>query len=327
MGCFCIEKIDRPELKVVIYLARSRSPDSVKAEELYRTGMSLVEIARELNKPEGTVRRWKSTQKWDEEQKSERSEKNANVRNDNRTTKEKNIADEVEQVMNNTDLTDKQRLFCLHYIRCFNATKAYQKAFKCSYNVANAEGYKLLVNPCVKEEIKRLKHNRLNRDMLDESDIFQKYMDIAFSDITDYVEFGTEEVPVMAMYGPVQIKDEETGEKKILTKVVNTVRFKESDNIDGTLISEVKQGRDGASIKLPDKMKALQWISDHMNMATTEQRAKIEQIQANTDRIRRGSNDYDEGDGVTIVNDAPEDSEDIGYCDSEVSEDIQQQDD
>ena len=73
--------------------------------------------------------------------------------------------------------------FCLHYIRCFNATKAYQKAFKCSYNVANAEGYKLLVNPCVKEEIKRLKHNRLNRDMLDESDIFQKYMDIAFSDI------------------------------------------------------------------------------------------------------------------------------------------------
>ena len=141
------------------------------------------------------------------------------------------------------------------------------------------------------------------------------------------MEFGTEEVPVMAMYGPVQIKDEETGEKKILTKVVNTVRFKESDNIDGTLISEVKQGRDGASIKLLDKMKALQWISDRMNMATTEQRAKIEQIQANTERIRRNSNDYDEGDGVTIVNDAPEDSEDIGYCDSEVSEDIQQQDD
>ena len=64
-----------------------------------------------------------------------------------------------------------------------------------------------------------------------------------------------------------------------------------------------------------------------MNMATTEQRAKIEQIQANTERIRRNSNDYDEGDGVTIVNDAPEDSEAIGYCDSEVSEDIQQQDD
>lgn len=58
-----------------------------------------------------------------------------------------------------------------------------------------------------------------------------------------------------------------------------------------------------------------------------EQSARTSQIRANTERIRRNSNDYDEGDGVTIVNDAPEDSEDIGYCDSEVSEDIQQQDD
>lgn len=58
-----------------------------------------------------------------------------------------------------------------------------------------------------------------------------------------------------------------------------------------------------------------------------EQHARTSQIKANTERIRRNSNDYDEGDGVTIVNDAPEDSEDIGYCDSEVSEDIQQQDD
>lgn len=58
-----------------------------------------------------------------------------------------------------------------------------------------------------------------------------------------------------------------------------------------------------------------------------EQHARTSQIKANTERIRRNSNDYDGGDGVTIVNDAPEDSEDIGYCDSEVSEDIQQQDD
>ena len=58
-----------------------------------------------------------------------------------------------------------------------------------------------------------------------------------------------------------------------------------------------------------------------------EQSARTSQIRANTERIRRNSNDYDEGDGVTIVNDAPEESEDIGYCDSEVSEDIQQQDD
>lgn len=290
---------------MVIYLARSRSPDSIKAEELYRSGMSLVDIAKELDKPEGTVRRWKSTQKWDGEQKGERSEKKASVRNDNRTAKEKAVAEEVEQVMKNPDLTDKQRLFCLHYIRCFNATKAYQKAYGCDYNTAASIGYRLLENDGVREEINRLKRNRMNREMLDESDIFQKYMDVAFSDITDYVEFGTEEVPVMAMYGPVKIEDEETGEKKVLTKTVNAIRFKESKDVDGTLISEVKQGRDGASIKLLDKQKALDWIASHMDLATEEQRAKIEQMKANTERIMKNPNRDDEEDGVEIVNDAP----------------------
>ena len=63
-------------------MARARSPDSIKAEKLYRSGMKLVEIAKNLGVPDGTVRRWKSTQHWDSrvEKKSERSEKKANVR-------------------------------------------------------------------------------------------------------------------------------------------------------------------------------------------------------------------------------------------------------
>lgn len=47
-------------------------------------------------------------------------------------------------------MTDKQRLFCIYYVRCFNATKAYQKAYGCSYEIANAEGYKNLVKPSIK---------------------------------------------------------------------------------------------------------------------------------------------------------------------------------
>ena len=86
----------------------------------------------------------------------------------------------------------------------------------------------------------------------------------------------------MAVYGPVQIKDEETGEKKTLTKVVNTVRFKESAEVDGTIISEIKQGKDGASVKLSDRMKALQWLTDHMDLATEKQRAEIEALRAKT---------------------------------------------
>ena len=265
----------------------ARAPDEriEQAKAMYLKGMKLVEIASQLNVSEGTVRSWKSRYKWD----CNVANKKRNVakrKKEENSKNEKAIADEVDQVLENTDLTDKQRLFCLYYIRCFNATKAYKKAYGCSYDVANSEGYKLLVNPCIKEEIKRLKQNRLNRELMDESDIFQKYMDIAFSDITDYVEFGQEEVPVMAVYGPVQVKDEKTGEKKTLTKRVNVVRFKGSEEVDGTIISEVKQGKDGASIKLLDKMKALEWISDHMDLATAEQRARIENIRAKTEQIK-----------------------------------------
>ena len=266
-------------------MPRNRSPDSIKAEEMYKSGMNLVDIAKEIGKPPGTVRRWKSTQGWD----SERSDKKANVRKqgtEQNSKKVKAIAPEVDQVIDNPNLTDKQRLFCLQYVRCFNATKAYQKAYGCSYMVANAEGYKLLVNPRVKEEIQRLKQNRLNREMLSTEDIFQKYMDIAFADITDFITFGRETVPVMGAFGPVEVKDEETGKKVVLTKEINTVRFREYTDVDGTLISEVKQGKDGASIKLPDREKALRWLSDHMNMATEKQKAEIEQIKAKTEQIR-----------------------------------------
>lgn len=65
-------------------MARARSSDSIEAEKLYREGMLLVDIAKKLGKPEGTVRRWKSTQNWEGKSKKNKSEcsnkKKANVR-------------------------------------------------------------------------------------------------------------------------------------------------------------------------------------------------------------------------------------------------------
>ena len=274
----------------------ARAPDEriEQAKAMYLKGMKLVEIASQLDVSEGTVRSWKSRYKWD----CNVANKKRNVAKRKREENSKNktaIAEAVDQVIDNPDLTDKQRLFCLHYVRCFNATKAYQKAYGCSHETALTNGSALLGNTRIKKEILKLKKNRLNREMLDESDIFQKYMDIAFSDITDYVTFGREEVPVMAMYGPVEIEDEETGKKVPLTKRINVVKFKESSEVDGTLITEVKQGRDGASIKLADRMKALDWLAEHMDMATEEQRAKIEVMKSKIE------NDEDKSIQITFV--------------------------
>lgn len=274
-------------------MPRARDPNRDRAFEIYknRNGeIDLVDIANQLNISSGTIRGWKSKDRWVEKM-------NGTFRKNMERSKQKNnnkkyaTVEEVEQVIENPELTDKQRLFCIYYVRCFNATKAYQKAYKCGYETAVVNGPRLLGNARIKNEICILKQNRLNHEFLSAEDIFQKYMDIAFADITDYVSFGTEEVPVMSMYGPVEIENSETGQKEILKQITNVVRFKDSSELDGTILSEVKQGRDGASIKLADRMKALQWLSDHMDIATAEQKAKIEQMKARTEQIQHSGND------------------------------------
>ena len=52
----------------------------VQAKEMFLKGMKLVEIASQLNLPEGTVRRWKSTQKWGNERSNKNSERSKRKR-------------------------------------------------------------------------------------------------------------------------------------------------------------------------------------------------------------------------------------------------------
>lgn len=249
-------------------MARSPNEKVEKAHELYKAGMRLIEIADQLKVPAGTVRRWKSTYHWDGEHQSERSEKKSERSENKKSVTKRAVADEVKQVIQNTDLTDKQQLFCIHYIRCFNATKAYQKAYGCDYATALVNGSRMLGNARIKDEILRLKQDRLNREFLSESDIFQKYMDIAFADVTNFMEFGNEDVDVIL----------DTGERKTIT--VSHVNIKNDADVDGTIISEVSKGKDGIKVKLADRMKALQWLSDHMGLATEKQKAEITLLKA-----------------------------------------------
>lgn len=55
----------------------ARAPDARigQAKAMYLQGKKLVEIASQLNLPEGTVRRWKSTHKWDNERSDKQSER------------------------------------------------------------------------------------------------------------------------------------------------------------------------------------------------------------------------------------------------------------
>lgn len=262
-------------------MEKKTKADSAFAD--YLGGMKYKDIAEKYGVTVNTVKSWKTRYGW-----SRNKEKGVHTKKKKVCTQKEQENplsyqrenDEITEVMENSELTDKQKLFCIYYVRCFNATKAYQKAYNCNYETAIRCGSRMLRNVEVKNEIHNLKQNRLNREFLSEEDIFQMYMDIAFADITDYVSFGRETVEVMGAFGPVQVKNEKTGKKEILKREINTVRFKESDSVDGRLISEIKQGKDGASIKLADRMKALQWLSDHMDLATEEQKARIGVLKA-----------------------------------------------
>ena len=250
-----------------------------QAKELFDQGKKMVDIAAALGIPEGTIRSWKKRYKWNATLQTEK--RNVANKKANKRVKTKASVPEVESVIENPDLTDKQRLFCLYYSRSFNATRSYQKAYGGDYLTACASGPRMLENVRVKDEIMKLKQERYVRSFISEEDIFQKYWDIAFSDITDFLSFGRREVPVMGTFGPVKVKDDD-GKEIQLTKEINVVEFRESPEVDGSILTEVKQGKDGASIKLADRMKALQWLADHMDLATVEQKARIDKLKAET---------------------------------------------
>ena len=56
-------------------MARAPDPRIEQAKAMCLKGMKLVEIASQLNLPEGTVRRWKSTHRWDNERSDKKSER------------------------------------------------------------------------------------------------------------------------------------------------------------------------------------------------------------------------------------------------------------
>lgn len=201
-------------------------------------------------------------------------------------TKKKKVAT-LEPVIESDDLTDKQKMFCLYYIKYFNATKAYQKAYECSYLSAKAEGYKTLAKPCVKKEIERLKAEQQHGLFLDAQAVLQKYIDIAFADITDFVDFGQREMPELDHNGEPMI--DENGDE--ITYSYSFVNLKNNDEVDGTLITEVKKGKDGVSVKLADKMKALEFLSKYTDLLSENDKKRLQEEKLRMEISKLQNND------------------------------------
>lgn len=276
-------------------MPRQRSPSRDEAKRIYldsKGKMLLKDIAKAVGKQDTQIRRWKSLDHWDEELKGNVTIPKDNVTKQNngieKPPKTELLPEEIE-TLNNEELTEKQRLFCLYYVRWFNATKAYQKAYSCDYFTAAANGPRLLGNARIKEEIQRIKDAKIKQTMYSTEDYFQKMIDIAYSDVTDYLSFG----------------QEEAHDKNGNTFMMNVINLKESCDIDGTLIQEVKQGKDGCSIKLVSKEFALKWLDKHYSEATELQKTQLEQLRAQTDKLNKETDSGKAAEKVTIINDLP----------------------
>lgn len=210
-------------------------------------------------------------------ERSNQSERNApNVPKDTERSKQKEEREEPPPEDDNEDgsLTEKQRLFVMEYLRDFNATRA---AMSVGYSkkTAYAIGWENLRKPQIQAEIKRQKEAMTDELGVSVQRIIAEYMKIAFADISEYVEFGQQDVPMFTEEGG-PILDPMTGEQ--MTYKRNFVAFRSSDEVDGTLISEVKQGKDGVSVKLHDKMKALAALEKYLGFMTEEQRLRVEKL-------------------------------------------------
>ena len=200
----------------------NKSPTYELAEQDYIAGMKYKDIAEKYGVSINTVKSWKGRYNWSKDKKSVHTKKKKVCTQKKKLESEKEpIAKEVEEVIENGDLTDKQRLFCLYYIKTYNATRSYQRAYNCSYDVANVEGFKNLVKPSIREEILQLKKIRMQTDFMDANDVVRKYQEIAFADeeILDGTEVRTTDklkaLDFLTKYYKLLESESETKEDKL----------------------------------------------------------------------------------------------------------------
>lgn len=281
-------------------MGRQRSPNRDKARALWEQNpeQKLKDIAAHLGVSEGQIKKWKSLDAWG-------NNKVTLVTKNGEVTNKKTVEHVVyETAQENAELSDQEKDFCFHLSRIRNATTA---AIRAGYSKRSAKqlGSRLWQKPEIKAEVARLRKLRMDISMLvDADDILDLYMRAAFADMSDFMEFGTEERTVIGEMGEVISTDPETGEKKPLTYTANYIRFKDCEDVDGQLISEVRQGRDGVSVKLVDRMRAWDWLTKYFEAHPGDRRkADFDARRLAIEEHRADISDKNAGEVVNIVDD------------------------
>lgn len=200
--------------------------------------VSVKVLSRIAKVPQGYIRQWMKEEDWTEELKEDPTDK---VK---LSTKTKEV---LETAAEEFGLTEQEELFCYHYLKTFNATTSAIKAgYSPSY--AHNKAYRLLKEDRIKTFLNYIKGQRNQELFVDSMRIIQEYIRIAFADMTDFVRFSSE-----------------------------GVILKNSDKVDGQMIVKVKEGRDGVSIELADKLTALTKLEKYLDVMPSDWKQKVEE--------------------------------------------------
>lgn len=173
------------------------------------------------------------------------------------TTKKKKDAKKDEPLIDG--LKEWEWGFCYEYIQHHNATKAYMNVRETTYSTAKTEGGKMLSKPIVREVIRAMKDEMYANSLIRVEDIKRELEKIMFADYNDLVKYGSDERIYLDDATGLPLLDEND---ERMTYVNSHLSFKDMDRIDGSIIQEVRMGRDGPVIKPYDKIKAMQlWLT------------------------------------------------------------------
>lgn len=273
------------------------------AEKDYILGMKYKDIAQKYNVSIDTVKSWKTRYQWERDKPVKKANKTAH-----NAHKSKSVCKRVQEP--EEELSDKEQLFCYHYVRTWNATQAALKAGY-SQNKASATvlGCRLAQRPRVKQEIDRLRELFRQEIHVDIQDFLAFCMKIIGADIGDYLRFGMVERVVFGEDGPLI---DENGE--IVKEPVNSIVLGESEMLDTSVITEVKQGKDGISIKLADKKWAWEQLIKYFDWLPDQWKRKVEGEKLELER-RKVELAEKQAEDTDDSNDAPTFVDDLGSDD------------
>lgn len=233
----------------------SRKPDKriEQAKALYLKGLKLIDISKQLDLPEGTVRRWKSTYKWDNERsdkESERSDKNKGAQPGN-----KNASGHGAPKKNSN--AEKHGLF-RKYLP--------EETFSIIDEMQNKSPLDLIWDAI------QIQYAAIIRS--------QQIMYVADREDKTIEKVGTQDGNVIGEKWEVQQAwDKQAGFLKAQARAQAELR---------------------SLIKQYDEMLHKNW-----ELSTEEQRARIDKIKSEAERIRNSGSGEGEDDGVEIINDCP----------------------